>query len=532
MTIAMLPGFNQFGFQGRIVACLTERMADASYLVSAAEDLLQGRGAAAAGHIAEMYLNEDVKRRFISAADDCGYGPAATWSLSGIRIVGASLATIQSSADFIASSLMNARGEVSFVWGVSSPIKDEAVGFEQPLGVWEGTISTFVDGATQPPRVVRFEIGDECPATELCLHVLAVPEPALHPPGESEHEGYSCFGDDIDTYCFKPVHDNTLDYFGHGILWAENATLHRVQEGTGTAPQGQIAYRSGPPGSSTEIKLLDLVTGDTSVLVGSRCSYSCGLSWSPDGTRLAYTDGVQDDQGKLAPQVVVLEVATGTKTVVVQPEKTAFVLLDNYWGYGDVHWSPDGEWVFYLAGDGRASGEQLRAVPSQGGESRTIKKPGGSFDFDVSADGVIVIREWFNGYDGHGLFLARQDGTIYETLIDPKQQFTLCCAQWSPDARTIAFSAPSDYLEQGMLGPLHVWIINADGTEPHQITFEDRYSDSILDWSPDGSWLVVLRKNGEVSSSFELWLVSSDGGTHVNLSDSVGSDVGGAAWRP
>ncbi len=120
MTIAMLPGFNQLGFQGRTVACLTERLADVSFLVSASEALLEGNGAAAAEHIADMYQHEDVMRRFITAADDCAYGPAATWSLPGLKMVGASLATIQSSVEFVPNFLFNSHGEVVFRWDTPS----------------------------------------------------------------------------------------------------------------------------------------------------------------------------------------------------------------------------------------------------------------------------------------------------------------------------------------------------------------------------------------------------------------------------
>jgi len=126
MTIAMLPGANQLSMlniQGRTIACITERLSDASDLVAASEALWEGNGAAAIEQITEMYLKEDVMRRFITAADDCGYGPAATWSPERIRMVGASLATIQSSLEFIPRFLANSHGEVVFRWGIAVPIQ-------------------------------------------------------------------------------------------------------------------------------------------------------------------------------------------------------------------------------------------------------------------------------------------------------------------------------------------------------------------------------------------------------------------------
>lgn len=124
MTIAMLPGFNQLGFQGQTIACLTERLADVSYLASATDALVDGNGAAAIEHIGQMYFDEDTMRRFITGVSDCDYGPAATWSLPGIRMVGASLATIQSSIELIHNLVLASHGEVAFAWSPQAGLAD------------------------------------------------------------------------------------------------------------------------------------------------------------------------------------------------------------------------------------------------------------------------------------------------------------------------------------------------------------------------------------------------------------------------
>jgi hypothetical protein len=122
LIIQMLPGLNEVGIQGAQIACITERVDDISNIVAASEALVVDHdGAAAAEEITNMLLDEDAMRRFISAADDCYYGPARTWSLEGIRQVGAATSTIISATDFVANFLLNARSEVGFSWAVRVP---------------------------------------------------------------------------------------------------------------------------------------------------------------------------------------------------------------------------------------------------------------------------------------------------------------------------------------------------------------------------------------------------------------------------
>jgi hypothetical protein len=120
MVITMLPGANQFGIQGHHVACITERLADVSYFASAAESLLvDHNGAAAAESISWFMRDGDAVRRFITAADDCNFGPAPTWSVEGIRQIGGAVSTIMSSADYIAKYFYfagNTDVQISFVW--------------------------------------------------------------------------------------------------------------------------------------------------------------------------------------------------------------------------------------------------------------------------------------------------------------------------------------------------------------------------------------------------------------------------------
>ena len=59
-------------------------------------------------------------------------------------------------------------------------------------------------------------------------------------------------------------------------------------------------------------------------------------------------------------------------------------------------------------------------------------------------------------------------------------------AQYSPDGKQIAFISDRD-------GSDNVWIMNADGSNPKQITKEKRFMFTSPTWSPDGQYIVARR---------------------------------------
>lgn len=122
LIIQMLPGLNQIGIQGSQIACITERIADLAPIAAAVESLVvEHDGAAAAEDLTRFLLDEDAVRRFITASDDCFYGAAATWSVEGIRQIGAATATIMSATDFVANYLLNYHSALAFNWTPPTP---------------------------------------------------------------------------------------------------------------------------------------------------------------------------------------------------------------------------------------------------------------------------------------------------------------------------------------------------------------------------------------------------------------------------
>ena len=85
--------------------------------------------------------------------------------------------------------------------------------------------------------------------------------------------------------------------------------------------------------------------------------------------------------------------------------------------------------------------------------------------------------------------------------------------QFSPDGKRIAF-------ESDRSGPEEIWVANADGSEPLQVTHFGRYCGS-PHWSPDGRWIAfdVFMESGV----WDIWAVESKGGNPRRLTSGPGS---------
>ena len=121
LAISLLPGLNKLGNQPELVACITERLGDVSYFIAASKFLLEGNGAKAAESLGNFYLNKDAVRRFMTSADDCGYGPSRTWGLANIALMAKLTGVIIQEVDYIANYVFNYYSELAFDWTQSLP---------------------------------------------------------------------------------------------------------------------------------------------------------------------------------------------------------------------------------------------------------------------------------------------------------------------------------------------------------------------------------------------------------------------------
>jgi TolB protein len=118
------------------------------------------------------------------------------------------------------------------------------------------------------------------------------------------------------------------------------------------------------------------------------------------------------------------------------------------------------------------------------------------------------------------VYLINADGTDQRLLTDYPGRWP----SFSPDGRKIAF-------DDGGPSSGAIWVINTDGTDRHPLTGADVEAQRNIrpDWSPDGKQIAfTTRRDG----NDEIYVVNADGsGVPRDLSNNAASD-NAAAWSP
>jgi TolB protein len=94
---------------------------------------------------------------------------------------------------------------------------------------------------------------------------------------------------------------------------------------------------------------------------------------------------------------------------------------------------------------------------------------------------------------------------------------------YSPDGSQIAFISYRT-------GTGQVWLMNVDGSNQHQLTFDAVEKDQVPDWSPDGSRLVYA--GGVDFGPFDLYTIDADGGGLSQVTNTPDDDDFAPTWSP
>ena len=207
-------------------------------------------------------------------------------------------------------------------------------------------------------------------------------------------------------------------------------------------------------------------------------------AYSPDGDRILFFRPAKAvDADGVSMNLFVVN-ADGTSTVKLNPAGTETILFGPG---GASDWSPDGKQVAFVGSDG---------------------------DFWQS--------------DRHAVFTVAVDGSHLKRITPWGDVLSV---QWSPDGKTLALTmASSNSLTvRAPYSKYQLFTVRPDGTDLVQITSS---SDDTLSfgpmWSPDGSRLLFIRGTG-LRSAMDLWIVNADGTKPVQLTHSP-TGYGGYAW--
>ena len=225
------------------------------------------------------------------------------------------------------------------------------------------------------------------------------------------------------------------------------------------SPSGdRIAYIVGVPGSDdpVQLRVYDF-EADMSVTVSTQAvagQYGAPAAWSPDGRRLAISEGEGD-----APRLRVYDVERGE-------------LMDYPRVFGrSPSWSPDGEELAFVR-DGEEGG--LMVVDADGGKPDVFVSrlgPQESPRWSPNGEFIVVVV----GEEGAEALLLVESASGAVTELGPGLE-----PSWSPDSKRIVFSAPS---EDGVTDlDIFFVAIQADARQPlNQSITRDLWPT----WSPD-----------------------------------------------
>jgi Tol biopolymer transport system component len=274
------------------------------------------------------------------------------------------------------------------------------------------------------------------------------------------------------------------------------------------------------------------------------------LSWTPDGQWILASDS---DAERGPQRLIAFNVSSGEVHGVTKP-------VPGTLGDGDPAVSPDGRSVAFLRVQGAGRGDLFvvdidRNARPAGAPRRITRIQAGICDVVWTPDGRALV--FSIGAARRTLWRVPADGTAEPVRVPVATDFASGVAispggrlvyvqrrvnsdlwriaasgrrppvplvvstfsdvnpQVSPDGRRIAFGSNRS-------GEAQVWLANADGSQPHQLTDGRGWDSGTPRWSPDGRFIAF---DANAGGSYDIYVVPATGGAPRRLTNSPVDDV-------
>lgn len=212
-------------------------------------------------------------------------------------------------------------------------------------------------------------------------------------------------------------------------------------------------------------------------------------TWSPDGTKLAFTDDFWRRFDE--PDVWVLDVASGELRNLTDDGERKFSLGgDNERAMLDLlpSWSADGETIRFARGRAKAETVELMSVPAEGGEVSSLREVRCQPTMLVGLAWSTSRVAWTCGMNAGEVFLADHTGGDAERVLPAEEPQDRMLLSFSPDGSWLLVDSLAQYANFGAVeGGLAV-AVPADGGDPVPVAEGSGWPT----WSPTGHALAYV----------------------------------------
>lgn len=256
-----------------------------------------------------------------------------------------------------------------------------------------------------------------------------------------------------------------------------------------------IVYAALREDGGSDLWTVTISGGPPSLLLECPESVCNGAAWMPDNRRLIYERRVMLVPGAAPgpPRLWWLDTVTGETVIVFEDNQLI--------GYG-ASWSPDGQWLSYVA----PSSQGLQLYNINDGRSLVIpSRMGGLAVWGPYSDALVVtdIQRTEEGFAVHLLRAAPDSGE----LVDISGQGATVedsTPVWSPNGEWLALTRKTAGTAMGK----QLWLMRPDGSEAFPLTDDPEIHHGAPAWSPDGRYLAYQRfPLKELSAQPSLWLL-------------------------
>lgn len=216
------------------------------------------------------------------------------------------------------------------------------------------------------------------------------------------------------------------------------------------------------------------------------------FAWSPNGKVIVCALG-ETDSSHQTITIVEIDVEDGQERLLVKP---------NWFNARELQWLPDGRGLLMCVKEKLSSRDQIWQMSYPGAAvSKVTDDMNNYLLFSLTADAskMIGVRAELSS----NIWVSpNTDGSDAKTLAAGRGRIS-----WTPDGKVV-------YVSRSGVG-WNIWLANADGTEPRQLTFSSEINDYPA-VSPDGRYVVF---HSDRTGADHLWRMNSDGSNQVQLTN-------------